>query len=382
MNRIKDTTDNLGKCSIAIRVAVFFLLLIIIFGVLLNFSSRKSLGYELVESMLHFDFNNIGLIKLLLIITLITLLLAKFSLYTIRILGVNCKHVTVMFALILLILISSGYFKKIKTGIDTYTYIHSEQQKHTIEKHPYSPCDSSRFIAHAGGMINGDIYTDSLEALNSSYENKFKFFELDILKTSDNKYVAAHDWDSWKLWSGYLGELPPTHKDFLSYKIKGKYTPLDMKSINSWFSHHTDATLVTDKVNNPKEFSDVFIDKKRLIMELFTMESVIEGVKNKVTIMPAWNLVEMIQSEKLKVLNNLGVQYISANEDDLRNNRKTFSNLINNGLRIYVYGSNNGNIDSTHFYGKYIDSPQPINECFSMQPQPLLLIDNGYHHVK
>ena len=210
-----------------------------------------------------------------------------------------------------------------------------------MKKNPKSLCDNTRFIAHAGGMINNDTYTDSLEALNLSYKNKFKLFELDILKTSDNKYVAAHDWDSWKLWSGYHGKLPPTHKDFLSYKIRNKYTPLDMKSINSWFLSHTDAILITDKVNNPKEFSSIFIDKKRLIMELFTMRSVVEGIKNNVLVMPTWDLVKLIQGNRLEVLRNLGVQFISANNDNLIYNKKVFLNFTDNGMNIYIYGSVN-----------------------------------------
>jgi len=367
MNKSKGSVIRLKQYPIIIKITVFLLLLTILFGTLLNFSSRESIGYELVESTLHFDFNNIRFIKLISIMTLLALIFTKLILYMVRILDINYVHLTTVVALILLILTLSGYFKKIKTGIDTYTYIlNTKNMSH--KKNLHSLCDPSRFIAHAGGMINGDTYTDSLEALNLSYKNKFKFFELDILKTSDDKYVATHDWTSWKLWSKYPGKLPPTHKDFLKYKIKGKYTPLDMKSINTWFSHHADAILITDKVNNPKEFSDTFIDKKRLIMELFTMESVIEGLENNVTIMPNWHVIQMIQSEKLKTLNNLGILNISANEDNLLNNRKMFSNLIGNGLRIYIYGSNNEDIDPIHYYGKYIDSPQPINECHPMLP--------------
>ena len=54
------------------------------------------------------------------------------------------------------------------------------------------------FIAHSGGMINTSIYTNSLEALNSSYNLGARYFELDLRLTSDKKIVATHDLHSWK----------------------------------------------------------------------------------------------------------------------------------------------------------------------------------------
>ena len=111
--------------------------------------------------------------------------------------------------------------------------------------------DPSRFIAHAGGQIEGHTYTNSLEALDWNYKNGLRLFELDIIKTFDGHYVAAHDWNSWKHKTKYIGTLPATKKEFLKIKIKDKFTPLDMEAINQWFTIHSDAILVTDKVNEP-----------------------------------------------------------------------------------------------------------------------------------
>jgi glycerophosphoryl diester phosphodiesterase len=35
-------------------------------------------------------------------------------------------------------------------------------------------------IAHAGGAINQQTYTNSLEALNANYAKGFRFFEIDL----------------------------------------------------------------------------------------------------------------------------------------------------------------------------------------------------------
>src|SRR5690606_19320291 len=49
-------------------------------------------------------------------------------------------------------------------------------------------------VAHAGGAIYGFKLTNSLEALEESYENGFKLIEMDFEWTSDGKVVAIHDW--------------------------------------------------------------------------------------------------------------------------------------------------------------------------------------------
>ena len=43
--------------------------------------------------------------------------------------------------------------------------------------------NKSKFIAHGGGEIKGDIYTNSLESLNYNYDLGVRYFELDIFET-------------------------------------------------------------------------------------------------------------------------------------------------------------------------------------------------------
>ena len=115
-----------------------------------------------------------------------------------------------------------------------------------------------RYIAHAGGEIKGVKSTNSKHALDENYKKGFRNFELDIIETSDGKLVAAHDWNMWARFTDYSGSLPPTHEQFMKQKIYGDYTTLDMDGINAWFKSHPDATLITDKVNDPIAFADAF----------------------------------------------------------------------------------------------------------------------------
>lgn len=168
--------------------------------------------------------------------------------------------------------------------------------------------DTMRFIAHAGGQIDGHSYTNSLEAINTNYKNGFRLFELDIVKTSDNIYVATHDWKSWSKKTGYTGNLPPNRKVFNELKILKKYTSMDINAINQWFSIHSDAILVTDKINTPLDFSKKFIDKSRLMMELFTWDAVKEGINAKIkSSMPTYALLKKIWFYKIAYLKKLGI---------------------------------------------------------------------------
>lgn len=201
--------------------------------------------------------------------------------------------------------------------------------------------DRNRFIAHAGGGIDNNRYTDSLEALNSSYRDGFRFFELDIIKTSDDYYVAAHDWKSWQAGTNFSGQLPPSRAEFLDHKILSRYTPMDMERINKWFGSHSDAILVTDKVNTPRDFSEKFVDKARLVMELFSMEAFREaqlaGIKSA---MPSWNMLNQFEKPILHSLLQNGVTEIAASREVLDLNMPLIKALKRNGIKVYLFNLN------------------------------------------
>ncbi|MCU7835971.1 MAG: sulfatase-like hydrolase/transferase [gamma proteobacterium symbiont of Taylorina sp.] len=225
--------------------------------------------------------------------------------------------------------------------------------------------DNRRFIAHAGGSIDNYKYTNSLEALNFNYKNGFRLFELDIIKTSDNIYVAAHDWDHWSKITDYRGSLPPSQKVFLEQKIYTKYSPMDMGSINSWFSEHSDAILVTDKVNTPIDFSNKFIDKSRLMMELFTWDAVKKGISAKInSSMPTYGILSAIKGNKINYLINLGIKDIAASYRIINTHKELINNIVNSGINIFAFhlntdkGKNETYIvcnEQEAFYGMYAD---------------------------
>ena len=159
------------------------------------------------------------------------------------------------------------------------------------------------FIAHAGGSINNHVYTNSLESLEKNYSLGARYFELDLLLTSDNKIAAAHDWDSWKQRTKYDGTLPPTLKNFLDFKIDEKFTPLSEIEIIDWFVKNPDTILVTDKLDNALLIKDRFKKiQKNLIIELFTEKSIQEALSN--------NFSKILISQKIIYKNKFSENYL------------------------------------------------------------------------
>ncbi|RZF23084.1 hypothetical protein DAY19_04755 [Halobacteriovorax vibrionivorans] len=202
--------------------------------------------------------------------------------------------------------------------------------------------DTSRFIAHAGGVIDGRIYTNSLEAINSSYKKGFRRIELDLQETSDGIIVAVHEWDDWADETNFSGDLPPTHQDFMNHKLFNKYTPLDLSTIRNWFKEHPDAVLVTDKINKPKKVLEVFKYKDRLVMELFNESSLNEALKlNIKEAMPTHYLYLNIKN-KLDEYFRKGITSIALSRYYAKNNYDDLLKLRKQGFKVYAYHLNHG----------------------------------------
>jgi len=218
------------------------------------------------------------------------------------------------------------------------------------------------FIAHAGGSIDGNIYTNSLEALNLSYSKGCKLFELDLVLTTDGKVVAQHD--------------PPgiSEEEFLCRPILGKYTPMNMESINLWFSKHPDAILITDKINDPQRIYDEFLFKDRLIMELFTWEAVDEAIELGIKPMVSANLIfgtpdieQVLGVKKIEYICMSRYFHIAGNEDFLRRLKKK-------GIKNYVYNLESPLPISGQTPEQYVWNYE-MNFCYGMYANDLDLLE-------
>ncbi len=199
---------------------------------------------------------------------------------------------------------------------------------------------NDRYIAHAGGEVKGIPSTNSKQALDENYAKGFRLFELDIITTSDGKMVAAHDWGMWSRFTDYKGSLPPSYAAFMKRKIYGDYTTLDMDGINAWFAAHPDAILITDKLNDPVAFAKKFVDKDRLIMELFSALSMDEAARQGVNVMISQDPLLKLKGDKINYLKVNNIQYAAVSRRIIKSQHDLLLKLRDNGIKVYVYNVN------------------------------------------
>jgi len=198
----------------------------------------------------------------------------------------------------------------------------------------------NRYIAHAGGEIEGLKYTNSLEALNQNYQLGFRMFELDISETSDGHFVATHDWNYWKKETSFQGKVPVSLSEFKKHKIRNKYSTLSMSEINQWFSEHPDATLVTDKINTPTTFAGLFVDKGRLIMELFSIRAVEEAISIRIPPLISEKAISEIEGDVVDYLVENKIEYVGMSRRSIPAKKELLKKCRENNIKVYVYHVN------------------------------------------
>ena len=105
---------------------------------------------------------------------------------------------------------------------------------------------STSFIAHAGGALQNNTYTNSLEALESNKAH-FDLFEVDLIFTSDNELTCLHDWDkTFKSLFGREVTSPLTLGEFRAAVAGLEITPCDLSSLMDWLSNNPSKYIVTD----------------------------------------------------------------------------------------------------------------------------------------
>lgn len=102
-------------------------------------------------------------------------------------------------------------------------------------------------VAHAGGSIDGLLYTNSIESLelNKQY---FDYFEIDLSLTSDGQVVCLHGWNE-NIHSSLFGRIlrePLPMEDFQRANQMGLYTACDLDSLEEWVDRNPQKRIITD----------------------------------------------------------------------------------------------------------------------------------------
>ena len=250
------------------------------------------------------------------------------------------QTLSVIFAVLILFLKGDYVLNKFKYSFNYLDFLITDSKNRILKNPQTKKINIDRIIAHAGGEVEGFIYTNSLEALNSNYSHGMRYFELDLKETSDGVYVGVHDWGEWKSITEYKGAIPPTHKEFIKTKIHKKFTPLDINKINSWFNKNKNTFLVTDKVNEPNKFlNSLKISKDRVIMELFTWQAIIQAKNIGINVMASWEVFfGMSDLEIFNLIKDNEINYLAV-PNSLIYTKQDLLKKIMPLAKIYSWGS-------------------------------------------
>lgn len=200
-------------------------------------------------------------------------------------------------------------------------------------------------IAHAGGQIDGYSYTNSKDALENSYQFGFRNFEFDLIQTSDDKWVAGHDWEYWAKETGKDVADPssknyiPTFDEFMKTKIWDRFSPLSLDDIIVFFNEHQDCNLITDKVNDPDVLANIFPDLNRLYMELFSWDAVAKGIKilGIDHVLATYVIVVNDKENRYEQLKKYNIKYITSPPSSYSNNAsQVLIDMNEMGIRTWL----------------------------------------------
>lgn len=131
--------------------------------------------------------------------------------------------------------------------------------------------EGPEFIAHAGGKIDGAIYTNSREAIEQALRLGHRFIEIDMKATIGGELYGCHSKREFNARTGrkWIGHIPITVDMVKSVKIDGKFTPIFLREIYDILKNHPDVYLVTDKVTDYDAIIEQFPLPDQLIVETF-----------------------------------------------------------------------------------------------------------------
>lgn len=153
-------------------------------------------------------------------------------------------------------------------------------------------------IMHAGGRIDGNDYTNSLEAVEASLARGFRLIELDLRKTLNGDYFGAHKIREFNRMTDRpaRGIIPPTTGQVAQSRILGRYTPVLLRELGPLFQGRPERMLVVDKAWDFKAILRDFPLPEQLIVEVGSpgeyFKALSAGLKHVVVNTTDWHEIE------------------------------------------------------------------------------------------
>ncbi|WP_437130564.1 phosphatidylinositol-specific phospholipase C/glycerophosphodiester phosphodiesterase family protein [Peptostreptococcus russellii] len=245
------------------------------------------------------------------------------------------------------------------------------------KKFNYSWVKENRYIAHALGGIDGNVYTNSRQAMEKSYKKGIRVMEADMSLSSDGKLILLHSTDATSL--SNLG-LPtswkkemPSEKEFLETKILNKYNTLNFKEVAQYMKEHPDMYLVVDlKKNDIHEVEGCYkelvkvakqVDPSvlnRIIPQIY-YEEMYRPVMNiydfKSMIFTTYRIEELEVNKVVDFSYEHGIKIVAANK--FKFSKELTTKLVDRGISLYMFTYNDeeavNSLRNSYVSGFYTD---------------------------
>ena len=187
-------------------------------------------------------------------------------------------------------------------------------------------------IAHAGGGIDGEIYTNSKKALINALDKGFRMIELDLYQMNDGSVVCAHDYQMVQKYEQTLMALP--------------------EAIEIW--EKRPFVFVTDRISDVNILNKYFkSQRKNILVETSSLNNYLRLVENGYAVMltvsgDLWGLFKFIT---VSVISGHKVPRIVTNYSFNERVLRIFKRL---NVQVAVYTINDVDFLKNHI-GKEVD---------------------------
>lgn len=128
-----------------------------------------------------------------------------------------------------------------------------------------------KYILHAGGVTpQGVKGSNSLEALNRSYEQGYRVMEVDFCWTLDGEPVCVHDWKNY--YTFVEGDMPTLAEFEALRAVTYGFTSMTPEHLAQWLEGHPDARIVTDFKENNLEGAALIAQRYPHLLDQFVIQ--------------------------------------------------------------------------------------------------------------
>jgi|LGVF01.2.fsa_nt_gb glycerophosphoryl diester phosphodiesterase len=169
---------------------------------------------------------------------------------------------------------------------------------------------TTSIIMHAGGAIDGVIYTNSIEAFNYNYSQGNTLFELDFVLSTDGELIATHEFEEELIGNGFSTINRPTLAEYEAIDIAGQYTGFTSSSLINILETNTDIEIIINTkdenylllfeklVSDISEVDSSLLDRIIVYIDNFEMYDELEEIYS----FSNYHLLEKIRDDREIVL--------------------------------------------------------------------------------